>query len=452
MNETRALAAFVANTGFDDLPASVVERMKVYTLDTFAAGFIGSGLPWAKMVLELSREQSGRDEASVFANSDGLSVSQAALVNGVMIGGFESEHIGHTSHPGGTVPPAAMAIAERDKVSGRAYVLATALGYEVVCRIGDAQTGAVEMERGFHNPAANGPFSAAAAVGKLLGFDADAQARAFGIAGSHCGGLTEYAWDGSMTKRLHLGRASQMGLESALLAQKGFTGPATILEGRFGYFNAFSPSPKMDQLLSGLGEEWRTETLTVKAYPCHATTQAIVSAIQDFKQETPIDPSKIERVHIRAPSRLLQQRFLDASPNSEMGAQYSMPFTTSVALHRDLSDPLQYDESVLEDAGITQLAKAITWEELGGGGTLTGGHDLSGAQIDLVLDGQSYTLQAGPFPGSLQNPATIAVASDKFRRFSKHVLSSAQQDEIVELISRLDQLDDVSVLIARIRG
>lgn len=444
---TRRLAAFVSETGYDDLPRSVVDRMKVYVLDSLAAGFVGSGLPWAAMVRDMAREQGGVEEASVFATPGKLTVSQATLVNGVMIGGFESEHVGHVSHPAGTVTPAALAIAERERVSGRDFLLAMALGYEVVCRIGDAQTGRVETDRGFHNPAANGPFSAAAAVGKLLGFDERTQASAFGIAGSHCGGLTEYAWDGSMTKRLHLGRASQMGLESALLARKGFTGPATILEGRYGYFNAFSPAPQPERLLSGLGEEWRLETLIIKAYPCHVTTQAIVAAIQRFKRDHQIDPDRVERIHIRASARVLQKRHLDREPNSEMGAQYSVPFTAAVACYRDLDDPLQYDESVLHDPGITRLAKAVTWEQFDGAD-----HESTSAEIELVVGGERHTLTAAGFVGSLQTPAGFADVESKFRRFSKHVLSESQQSEMVDMVRGLEDLAGVDALARAIRG
>ena len=338
-------------------------------------------------------------------------------------------------------------MAERQRSSGKDLILATALGYEVACRIGEAQTGAVETERGFHNPSANGPFSAAAAVGKLLGFDHDTHTRAFGIAGSHCGGLVEYAWEGSMTKRLHLGRAAQLGLESALLAEKGFTGPSTIIEGKYGYLNAFSPSPKIEKLLDGIGETWLLETLNIKAYPVHMTTQAIVTAVQAFKQANQFDPNDVEKIHVRGPQRIIMPRFLDNAPTSEMGAQYSMPFTTAVAFYRDLDDPLQYNESVLEDPGITRLAKAITWEVAG-----DGGHDALGVQLDVTINGTTHTLDAATFKGSASNPAGFSDVEDKFRRYSKHILSGSAQDEIVEMAASLDQLDDVSKLAERFRG
>jgi 2-methylcitrate dehydratase PrpD len=229
---TVALADFVVGASYDQLPEPVIDRTKIHVLDVLATGFVGTAMRWAQMVRDFQRAQGSALQSSVFGESEKMSVSSAALVNGVMVSCFEADHSGHTAHPAGTVLPGALAVAEHLKSSGRDLVLATALGYEVACRIGDAQTRSVEDERGFHNPGANGPFSSAVAVGKLLGLDTEAQTSALGIAGSHSGGLIEYAWDGSMTKRLHLGLATRGGLESAYLAASGFTGPATILEGR----------------------------------------------------------------------------------------------------------------------------------------------------------------------------------------------------------------------------
>jgi len=441
MDETRKLAAFVADSTFESLPASVVERVKTYVLDCLGCGFVGAPQPWAKIVADMAHDVGGKGEASMFTLDWQAPVSLAALVNGVMIGGFESEHIGHVSHPAGTVFPAAFAVAEREHTSGRDFVTALALGYEVVCRIGDAQTGAVEIVRGFHNPAANGPFSGAAVTGKLLGFDAETLADALGIAGSHSGGLIEYVWHGEMTKRLHLGRASQMGMESAFLAQRGFTGPATILEGPYGYLHAFSPSPEPEKLLSGLGDEWRMEKLTIKAYANHATSQAPVAAIQAFKRDVQFDPNQVESLKIKASGRLLEERFLDRAPTSLMGAQYSLIFATATAIYRDLDDPLQFDESALSDAGILQLAQKIQVEEISGG-----------TQLEIQIGGQTHQLEATTFVGAADNPASFDVVANKFRRFSQHALSEQQQDAMIEMVQQLDSLDDMSRLARSVSG
>lgn len=441
MDETRKLATFVVDSTFESLPASVVERAKTYVLDCLGCGFVGAPQPWAKIVADMAQDVGGKGEASMFTLDWQAPVSLAALVNGVMIGGFESEHIGHVSHPAGTVFPAAFAIAEREHTSGRDFVTALALGYELVCRIGDAQTGAVEIVRGFHNPAANGPFSGAAVTGKLLGFDAETLANALGIAGSHSGGLIEYVWHGEMTKRLHLGRASQMGMESAFLAQRGFTGPATIIEGPYGYLHAFSPSPEPEKLLSGLGEEWRMEKLTIKAYANHATSQAPVAAIQAFKRDVTFDPSQVESLTIKASGRLLEERFLDRAPTSLMGAQYSLIFATATAIYRDLDDPLQFDESALSDQGILQLAQKIQVEEIAGG-----------TQLEIRIGGQTHQLEATTFVGAADNPASFDVVANKFRRFSQHALSAPQQDAMIEMVQQLDRVDDMSRLASSVSG
>src|SRR5437773_8065711 len=109
MSETRALADFVAQTAFEDLPPTLVEKARIYVLDDLAAGFIGSLQPWTQAVASVSEKLGGRPEATCFNQSLRTDVARAALINGAAMGAFESEHIGHTSHPSATVFPAALA-------------------------------------------------------------------------------------------------------------------------------------------------------------------------------------------------------------------------------------------------------------------------------------------------------------------------------------------------------
>jgi 2-methylcitrate dehydratase PrpD len=444
---TRSAARFVHTLDFAELPARVVERMKIYILDCLACGFAGALRPWAGMVRDLALESGGAAEASCFCVPRRTTMAQAALVNGVMIGGFESEHIGYNAHPSGTVFPAAFAVAEAGHKSGREFITALAVGYELVCRLGDAQTGAVETERGFHNPAVNGPYGAAAATAKLLHLAEPALLNALGIAGSHSAGLVEYAWHGEMTKRLHLGRAAQWGLESALLAAKGFTGPATIFEGPYGFFRAYSPRPRPERLLRGLGDHWLLEDLTVKAFPCHASCQAIVSALQSFKAKTSYDPRDVSRLVIRAGHETMQERFLNRSPESLMGAQYSVPFTAAMAVFRDLDDPANYNESALQDEAIRSLVGRIEF-------VLDESPDLiprGMADIQITVAGATHTFPARSFPGAPSDPLDFAGASAKFRRFTRSILREREQDEFIQRVERIERLSKVRPLAKRIR-
>jgi 2-methylcitrate dehydratase PrpD len=447
VRETLHLARFASRTRYDDLSPELVAKAKIYVLDNITAGVVGAVQPWARAVADLARALGGTEDASVFASPWKTDASRAAWVNGTMIGSFELEHIGYSSHPSGTVFPAALAVAERDHRDGRALLAAMMVGYEVVCRIGQAQTPAVERERGFHNPAVNGPFGAAAAVGRLLDMDELGLAWALGIAGSSAGGLAEFMWDGAMTKRLHLGRASQLGLESALLAQRGLTGPSTVLEGRCGFFAAFSPRPALDGLLADLGRRWLAENLVIKMYPCHITSQPIVHAIQSFKRGRAIDPATVRRVTITADPRSLEDRYWNREPTTILGAQYSVPYAAAVALARDVMNPTAFSAEVLDDPVIRMCAKRISAVPQGSRGESDA--DVRGA-VTIEMAGATETVPAHDFPGSPSRPLDFPGVVDKFTRYAAPLIGASRAAKIVEVVRDLDRLPDVGALAALI--
>src|SRR2546427_4399202 len=357
MNETRTLARFVVGPGSAVLPTRLVDNCKIAVLDAIGAGFVGSVQPCARRIVSMVRALGGPPDASVIHEDLRTDVSRAAFANGVLIGAFECEPL-TGSHASGTVLPAALAVCQRERFDGARFLTALALGFEVSARIARTAVG-LETVRGFHNPGTQGPFGAAATVGKLYGFDEERLTAARGIAGSSSAGLLEFAWSGGDTKRLPLGRAGQLGLESALLARQGVRGPATVLEGRYGYFNAFSTPPKTEKLVEGLGIEWAIEPPSLKSYATHVTQQAVVAAIQEFKRGHPLDPKAITRVVIRGAPRIMEERHTERAPRDVLGGQYSLPFTTAVALTRDMANPLVYNAEAVADPIVRDLARRI---------------------------------------------------------------------------------------------
>ena len=248
-----------------------------------------------------------------------------------------------------------------------------------------------------------------------------------------------------MTKRLHLGRASQMGLESALLAQRGFTGPTTVLEGRYGYLNAYSSQPRPENLLDGIGSRWLLEELIIKAYPCHVTGQAIVHAIQQFKRRHAIRPADVGGVVVKGGPEIAADRFQGRDPGTVLGAQYSLPFTVAVALTRDMSDPLVINEDTLRDPVVRELAKRIEvkpdperFESERAAAPA--------AEVHLELDGESHILTSAGFPGSLDQPLDYDGVSDKFGRYATPVIGARRANRIVGMVRDLDGLGDITQL------
>jgi 2-methylcitrate dehydratase PrpD len=220
-----------------------------------------------------------------------------------------------------------------------------------------------------------------------------------------------------------------------------------VLEGEYGYFNAFSPEPQLDKVLPGLGEQWLLSTLRIKAYACHATGQAIVAALQRRRRERGIDPAAITSIIVRGnPHWSAASRFWEREPTSLMGAQYSLPYTIAVALVRDLDDPLQFDESVLTDTQVRSLALRMSSEPI------EGEHHTEYSEL-VITDGDGeHVVPCGPYRGSLQDPAQMDDVVAKFERFTSHLLQPAQQQHIVDLVTHIDEVENVGELTRMIRG
>jgi 2-methylcitrate dehydratase PrpD len=447
MNETRQLAEWVVNTGYDDLPDAVREATRIYILDDLAAGFAGARLSWTGMVSDLVFG-SNTGSSSVFGAGKTTSTSGAALVNGVAISGFEVDHSLNPAscHPSGSVFPAVLAVAESNHVDGKAFIAAVATGYEAVCRVGLAATRAVEDERGFHGPGTNAPIGGAFGAGKALGLPAGELANAIGIAVSHSAGLLEFSREGAMTKRLHVGRGSQMGLESAILAHSGITGPSTALEGDWGFLNVYSPDPHPHELLKDLGQRYRLMEITLKAFPCHGSFQALIEALLRFKSEHPGRPESIESVEIVSRNRIMEERFCTRSVSTLMGAQYSMPWSVALTLHRDTADPAVWSEDSLRNEQVNALAAAIALREE------QPSQASALAEIILTLDGQRHTIVATDWKGAPSNPATFEDVARKFERYSRDVLTGSQTQELIERVRGLEAEADVAQLASMIRG
>ena len=440
---SRQLARFVVQTNFEDLPKPIVDSWKLIILDSLALGFLGSRDRLAGAMNTVARRLGGAPECTVINQSYRTDVSRAAWVNGTLIGTPQADSPSN-SHAASNVVPAIMAIAEHQHLSGKAFLAALILGGEVGGRIQRTSVG-VEGERGFHNPGVQGPFSAAAAVGKLLGFDENTMVHALGIAGSSSAGLQEFAFEGADMKATHAGRAAQLGLESALLAGAGVLGPSTVLEGPFGYFKAFSLPTDVHKVVANLGVSSLRLPIH-KHYTVHSSHQQVVDTIVRFKAARPsFNAANVKRVTIRAPEGALRARHLALAPTTIMGAKYSMPFTTSVALFRDLTDPLNYDDAAVNDPKIRSLAKRIELVAADDVGDRANGGT---CEVTIAMtDGHRYVLPSRAVKGSGRDRYTWDDGAEKFRRWTRRIIDDKQTKTLLDAVRGLDEIPDMAVVV-----
>src|SRR5437660_11782482 len=276
-NETIQLAEYAAGLKYEDLPAPVVQRAKDTIADTVATILFGYDLPWSRIIVDYAKRNGAGGRSRILgAGEVPVHEPAAALANGALAHAFEMDNLTQPnsgSHPGATTFSAALAIAQERGIGGRELIAAVVAGWEVMIRIGRATKHSNER-RGFHAPGTTGPFGGAIAVGKLLKLDAAAMTNVLGIAGSLACGLLEFAKSGTgaMVKRLHLGRAAESGVLAASLAGAGFTGPASVLEGEFGFLRVFCGSEfDPHELTDGLGDSYASRSIMLKRFPCHIT-------------------------------------------------------------------------------------------------------------------------------------------------------------------------------------
>jgi 2-methylcitrate dehydratase PrpD len=435
-NETVRLAGYAAALRYEDLPPAVVQRAKDCFIDGVATISYGAELPWSRMVIAYAQRY-GAGGNSVILGAGGARVHApaAALANGALAHAFELDSTtmpNSGSHPAATLFTSALAVAQEQGLSGRELITAFVAGAEVMFRIGRATRHSNET-RGFHAPGTTGPFGAAVAVGRLRGFDAAKMTNTLGIAGSLACGLLEFVnAGGGMVKRLHLGRAAESGVLAASLASDGFTGPSSVLEGKYGFLHAFCNEWDLSALSHGLGTEYLTPSISMKRYACHMTAQNSIEAAQDLRAEHKFAAADVASIAIAGDDRMATRNNIPA-PEDKMMAQYSVPFSVALSLYRDARDPRSYDDAVVHDRAILDLASRIKITKAPGQNR----QDATAAVAIRLKDGREVSRAVTSFKGTPQRPLDQAELKEKFMLLTRH-LERNKMEATFERLQRIE--------------
>ncbi len=432
-HETVRLARYAAGLRYQELPPEIIQRAKDCIADTVAAIICGAALPWSRIVIDYARRTGPGGKCHILgAGGAPVTAPAAALANGALAHAFDLDSLtrpGAGVHPGATLLPPALAIAQQQGASGRDLIAAFVAGCEVMTRIGRA-TGHTNEQRVFHAPGNTGPFGGAIAGGHLLGLDAERMAAALGIAGSLASGLLEFAraGKGGMVKRLHLGRASEGGVLAASLAADGFTAPDSVLEGPFGFLAVFCREWDVGELTKGLGESWATNSIALKRYPCHANAHAAVKALTQLQAEHGFAGGEVERISITGSERMAKLHNI-SEPADLMMAQYSVPFCAALALFRDPRNPESFAEGALDDPAIRGLCRRVSLAAA----PPEAGHGAPPTMVTVTL-GSGREFSATVADGTL-DPADLG---DKFLRLVRGAQGEARAMALFERLQRLE--------------
>jgi 2-methylcitrate dehydratase PrpD len=288
-----------------------------------------------------------------------------------------------------------------------------------------------------------GPFGAAITAGHLLGLDADRICNALGIAGSLCGGVLAFARadNGSMVKRLHLGRAAEAGILAARLAQQGYEGPDTILDGEFGFLQTYCRESDAALLTQGLGTQFETRKLCFKRYPCHVTAHTPVQSVEVLRHMHGFDGHDVRHVIVRASTKVLSHHS-DHEPADTMAAQYSVPFCVAIAL---LDDPMDPDVFLSRGLGRSDVRVLCRQVEMKAFDDETTGHSAWATEVTIRLkDGREFIRAADDFEGTPTSPLSDQALREKYLRCAQGFEPAVS---LFEQMERIETMPDVRALM-----
>jgi 2-methylcitrate dehydratase len=446
---TATMARWAANLQFKDVSQEAVYQAKRFLLDSFGCALGGYQQHDVRIALEVLDEIAGPGPSTVIGTGKQIDPVSASLANGLMIRCMDYNDIywkQDPSHPS-DIFPAAMACCERARGDGRELIVGLVLGHEFEMRLCEAAFPGIR-ERGWHHATLTA-FVSPMVAGRALHLSWEQIQHAIGISASrHCtlGAVT--AGKLTMMKNTVDPMATQSGVLAALLAEKGYTGPEHVIDGKEGLTHVFKPEWKLEILTDGLGDSWRITQCGMKAFPTEALTHTPISAVLDLVKTNDLKPEQVEQIQIRSLARAADI-LSDPSkydPHTKETADHSLPYVIAAALVDRQVTPTQFTmEKILDPRIRAQLKKVEV---------------VADPEVEKVFpalqrvivniyttDGRTYTKQLDYPKGDPRNALTDQEVEEKFESLADGVLSKTAQKRVKDAVWNLERVASVEELM-----
>jgi 2-methylcitrate dehydratase PrpD len=442
LNLEDKLVDHIVNVRYEDLPPEAVACCKLLIMDALGITFPGSLAPGCREVADLARAWGSESGASVLIHGHKTTPPLAALVNSTLMHALDFDDTLDASalHTFVTVLPAAMAAAEAvGGVIGKLFMTALILGVDVICRLSMG----ISRPLSWIRTATCGSFGAAAAVGKILGFDREQMTNALGVVYSQTAGNVQGLLEGRLVKRMQPGFASQAGLMSAFLAERGITGSHAFLEGKYGFYNLYEHGEyDPAAIVENLGSHYTITDLSIKPYPSCRMTHAAIDAALELRGAIGGAVEDIDQIEVTASKMVTEMvgKPFVIGTNPQVDAQFSIPYTVACALVRGDVFLGDFETAAIKDQQVKALANRV---KVSANRELPP-EDLLHAEMTVKIKGGRTYMKSIEAP--LGNPAKAIKAEQCRQKFRKCVVYSAldfDAAQIEALLSTLDSLEDI---------
>ncbi|MFC1816183.1 MmgE/PrpD family protein [Thermodesulfobacteriota bacterium] len=454
MQETKRLVERCFGLNYKVLPAEVVDRAKDLLLDYLGVAARGalsdSSRPVQRTINHLDPSHRG---AVVIGTKLRASPPLAALANGTAAHSIELDDVVNEAslHPGVTVMSTALAAGHMAGCTGKQLIEAIVAGYETVVRLGIGLDPSAHYARGFHPTATCGTMGSAITAAKSLKLNPKEMINALGISGSQAAGSMEFLADGAFTKRFHAGWAAHSGLLAALLAREGFTGPTTIIEGKFGFLKAYSPRPNPDRILKGWGQPFQVLKTSIKPHACCRYKQGPIDGILKIMRANRLAATDIESVTLGILKTgfpiIVQPEMLKLNPKTIVDAQFSMPFGAAVAILYGSATLEEYTKEKLHAPEVKDMMRRIRCVEAP---ELEKEFPQKWPAIITIktTSGQEFKVKIDFPRGDPENPLSPDELIQKFKGLTRPVFPDERIDKIIDRVLSIEKAGSLKGLTA----
>lgn len=441
-------ADYAASMQQAKLPPEALHAAARCLVDWFAATVPGGVEPPATMLVEAFAEEIDHGRSQLVPSGRRATARAAAFINGAASHTIEFDDIFRDAiyHPGVVTVPAALALVQARGLSGAVLLRAIIAGYEVGTRIGVAVN--PRHYEFWHTTGTVGCFGAAAAAASALGLDGTCTAHALANAGTMAAGLQQAFRADCMGKPLHAGHGAEVGVTTALAAERGVTGALDILEGARGFGAAMSRDVDWEAALATLGTRFHIASMTQKNHAACGHIHAAIDAVLALRAQQHLTPDVIRRISARTYGKALEVAG-NTTARTVFEAKFSLPYCLAAAMVVGSVRVGAFTEERLKDPAIRRLMERV---EMAVEPKLDATFPRQRAAVVEIetIDGRRFEYFAPTRKGDPDAPLSDAELNDKARELIAPVLGSGAAAALLDALWHVEARASIADLVPAI--
>jgi 2-methylcitrate dehydratase PrpD len=436
----RRLSSYISAAGKRPLPPAVLERTKHHVLDTIAAMVSGSRLLPGRKAIAYVKTLGGTKEACVIGSRILTNAANAALANGMCAHADETDdsHAPSVMHPGCSIVPAALAVAEKEGRNGEALLRAVALGYDVATRLTMSLNAFKFREDGLSTHSYGPTFGAAAAAGSLVKVNEQQARHLLSYAAQQASGISCWMRDAEHIEKAFDfgGMPARNGITAATMVAQGFTGVDDVFAGERNFFVAHGRPAHPEEMVRGLGEDYEILRTNIKRWSVGSPIQAPLDSLLELIKSNAVKAEQVEKLTIRVAHR--DKNTTDDRPMPDINMQH---MCAVMLMDGTVTFKSSHDEKRFRDPKVLEFRKKI---DLQGDDALTKTMPARQAIVELALrDGRTLRHHTVAVRGTAENPMSRAEVDAKSYDLIAPIAGKARARKLCDAVWNLESLKDV---------